>query len=238
MFTVTDTRLSYEELDMKKVTVLVTTIAMMSAMALTSVAGTWGKSNDKWYYLNEDGSYATSGWQWIDGDNDGVAECYYFDGNGWLLANTTTPDGYTVNANGAWIKDGVVQQKNSSSQSSYSRVWADGVYTLADALNSDYTKEVTITIQGDKLSVSSAYGTDTYTYWGKGVLDGKTTDAFAYDNSTQEGGRELLLVADDGKIYSTSENDSEAYCAYESIEEHKASIQKFREEYKKSMHQN
>ncbi len=89
---------------MKKVSgFLVTTIAMMSAMTLASFAGSWGQSNDKWYYLNDDGSYAASGWQWIDGDNNGIAECYYFDANGSLLVATVTPDGYTVNGNGAWI---------------------------------------------------------------------------------------------------------------------------------------
>ena len=206
-------------------------------MSSLAFAGSWGKDSNGWYYLNDDGTYATSGWQWIDGDNDGVEECYYFDETGYLYENTTTPDGYTVNENGAWIIDGVVQQKNSSNQSSDSRVWADGVYTLADALNSDYTNEVTITIQGDKLSVITSYGTYSYTYWGKGILDEKTTDAFVYD-STQAGERELLLVADDGKIYSTTENGAEAYCAFESVEEHNAYIQKFREEYKKSMHQN
>ena len=30
-----------------------------------------------------------------------------------MLANTTTPDGYTVDANGAWIENGVVQQRAS-----------------------------------------------------------------------------------------------------------------------------
>ena len=30
---------------------------------------------------------------------------------GWLLTNTTTPDGYTVNADGAWVENGRVQEK-------------------------------------------------------------------------------------------------------------------------------
>ena len=42
-----------------------------------------------------------NGWRWIDGNQDGVSECYYFDAEGWLTS-TTTPDGYTVNADGAW----------------------------------------------------------------------------------------------------------------------------------------
>ena len=28
---------------------------------------------------------------------------YYFDENGYMLADTTTPDGYYVDVNGAWV---------------------------------------------------------------------------------------------------------------------------------------
>ena len=51
-------------------------------------------------------------WAWIDGNKDGIAECYYFNENGYMLANTNTPDNYTVNENGAWTINGVVQTKN------------------------------------------------------------------------------------------------------------------------------
>lgn len=50
-------------------------------------------------------------WQWIDGNKDGVSECYAFGTDGWMFANTITPDGYTVNVDGAWIIDGIVQTK-------------------------------------------------------------------------------------------------------------------------------
>ena len=74
------------------------------------------------YYLHdtEDGNYGAMliGWQWIDGNGDGLKECYYFNQDdtnslglpqGAMLKNTTTPDGYTVNANGEWVVNGVVQ---------------------------------------------------------------------------------------------------------------------------------
>lgn len=32
-------------------------------------------------------------------------------GNGYMLADTATPDGYTVHANGAWTVNGVVQMQ-------------------------------------------------------------------------------------------------------------------------------
>lgn len=52
---------------------------------------------------------------WIDGNNDGKAECYYFDSVGYMLVNTTTPDGCTVNADGAWTQNGVVQTQGTNS---------------------------------------------------------------------------------------------------------------------------
>ena len=92
---------------------------MMTAGAVFSVlfvetafAGVWlkgeGVNQDKWWYSNEDGTWANSGWFWIDGNNDGIAENYYFDAQGWMYANTTTPDGYVVNENGAMVLDGQV----------------------------------------------------------------------------------------------------------------------------------
>ena len=89
--------------------------AMMAAVmavgcSMTSFAGTWEPSGTDWKYMQDDGSYMTNGWQWIDGKS------YYFDENGIMLADTTTPDGYTVNADGQWVVNGVIQtQKEAAS---------------------------------------------------------------------------------------------------------------------------
>ena len=37
-----------------------------------------------------------------------MQECYYFDGEGWMAADATTPDGYQVNSDGAWVENGLV----------------------------------------------------------------------------------------------------------------------------------
>lgn len=73
--------------------------------------GIWKLYNGKWYVVDVFGSRKTNGWYWLDGNQDGIAECYYLDGKGWLLTNTITPDGYQVNADGAWIENGIVKTK-------------------------------------------------------------------------------------------------------------------------------
>ena len=95
----------------KKIFLAASVFALMSTSA--AFGGTWkkgtGNDQDRWWYDNNDGTYAKDGWHWIDGDGNGTAECYYFDGNGWLYTNTTTPDNYQVNADGAWVENGTVQ---------------------------------------------------------------------------------------------------------------------------------
>ena len=100
---------------MKKV--LVTAAIMTAAMNMTVFAAGWQQNaNGWWYATNESGTeWYADGWQWIDGNQDGTAECYYFDENGYILANTVKPDGYYVNADGAWIIDGQVQTAQISS---------------------------------------------------------------------------------------------------------------------------
>ena len=90
--------------------------AFMSFVFLLSgtAKADWVKGNSKnaWWYDLGNGNYYKSSWQWIDGNHDGIAECYCFDENGWMFENTITPDWFTVNENGAWTVDNIVQAKN------------------------------------------------------------------------------------------------------------------------------
>ena len=108
---------------MKKFIGLVAVAAFSSIMVSSAWAGTWKQNNVGWWFDNGNGTYPASTWQWIDGNNDGIAECYYFDRAGYMLANTSTPDGYQVNASGAWVQNGAVQTKNmrANSQTTSSR---------------------------------------------------------------------------------------------------------------------
>lgn len=56
----------------------------------------WVKDNNTWYYLDSAGAMKT-GWFTVSG------KWYYAYSSGALAVNTTTPDGYTVNANGEWV---------------------------------------------------------------------------------------------------------------------------------------
>lgn len=92
----------------KSIKAFIATLCLVASMAVTSMAGTWGQDATGWYYLNDNGA-RSFGWQWIDGNNDGISECYYFNEAGYCLMNTVTPDGMTVDATGAWTMNGVVQ---------------------------------------------------------------------------------------------------------------------------------
>ncbi len=97
----------------KKYVFGMTMAAVMSlSISITSFAAGWQQNSVGWWYGYGDGSRPTNTWQWIDGNGDGVAECYYVDERGYAFINTTTPDGYTVDGNGAWVIDGVVQTQN------------------------------------------------------------------------------------------------------------------------------
>ena len=62
-----------------------------------AVANQWSKWQDKWYYLRDNCMMAKSQWLYIHD------EWYCFDQNGVLYQDCTTPDGYKVDEDGAWI---------------------------------------------------------------------------------------------------------------------------------------
>ena len=95
----------------KKILTLVAAAAMTMAMSVTAFAAGWMQNDTGWWWDNGNGTWASNNWYWLDGNNDGIQECYYFGMDGYMYADTTTPDGYTVNADGAWTINGVVQTK-------------------------------------------------------------------------------------------------------------------------------
>ncbi|SEA93430.1 Transglutaminase-like enzyme, putative cysteine protease [Oribacterium sp. KHPX15] len=88
-------------------------IATMLAQSFTGNAANWTKINNEWNYILDDGTMA-KGWRWIDADNNGIGECYYFDTDGKLFLQGKTPDGYDTNSNGAWTENGTIKTKEGS----------------------------------------------------------------------------------------------------------------------------
>lgn len=82
---------------------------MTLTMAFTGFAGQWEEEDITWKYRQDDGVYAADVWQWIDGNGDGIAECYHFDEDGFLDLNTVVDD-WIVNSQGQWTMGGNVQQ--------------------------------------------------------------------------------------------------------------------------------
>ena len=84
-------------------------------------AGTWAfienpyyNNAAQWFFFDANGIMLT-GWVWIKGA-DGVTRCYYLNPvangtRGACYMNGKTPDGYSVDATGAWAVNGVVQTK-------------------------------------------------------------------------------------------------------------------------------
>ncbi|OOM67941.1 autolysin [Clostridium sp. BL-8] len=62
------------------------------------------ENNNNWYYLGDDckmvrGNKDKPLWKWID------SSCYAFDEHGKMYSNCVTPDGYSVDKSGKWIKN-------------------------------------------------------------------------------------------------------------------------------------
>ncbi len=83
----------------------------MTSIGSPKVLGFRSDGNGIKYYYEEDKFYR-DGWHWIDNNNDGIYECYYFNVLGHIYQNAITPSGYEVNDKGQLKIDGVVQHKS------------------------------------------------------------------------------------------------------------------------------
>ena len=95
----------------RRTATIVATVVMTLTMSVTAFAAGWVQDSTGWWWDNGDGTWPTNEWQWLDGNADGVAECYYFGPDGYMLSNTVTPDGYYVRGDGAWEINSIAQFK-------------------------------------------------------------------------------------------------------------------------------
>lgn len=70
------------------------------AASQAGTAPAWKQDGKGWWIENPDGSYLTN--QWYQSPESGL--WYYMGSDGYMLTNTTTPDGYVVNADGVWVQ--------------------------------------------------------------------------------------------------------------------------------------
>ena len=123
---------------MKKVLRILLGAAFSIAFSTAAFAGVWKQDSLGWWYDNQDGTWLSNGWSWLDGNNDGIAECYYFNPHGSLLTGTVTPDGYTVNTDGQWVKGSQIMTQPTSEldyvydASSRVYAWMNGLYKTED----------------------------------------------------------------------------------------------------------
>lgn len=86
--------------------------------ARVNALGSWEKQADNnnyyWKFKLATGGYATN--CWIESTTES-GSFYYISGDGVMLTNAVTPDGYRVDANGVW-KKGVVTVTNTSNSPS------------------------------------------------------------------------------------------------------------------------
>ena len=109
-----------------KIAILAAAFAL--SVPATAFAGQWQQDTTGWWWQEDDGSYAQNTWRWLDGNGDGLSECYYFDANGYM-AHSTVVDGYQVDENGRWIQDGQVQYAQAAPQEE-----SDAMKTLRAAM--------------------------------------------------------------------------------------------------------
>lgn len=87
---------------MKKLICVFAAVVMFS---MVSYGGQWQSDDRGSWYRNDDGSWQTGWFQ----DTDG--KWYYLDEqSGYMLAGTTTPDGFSVSGDGDWLQE-IPQQK-------------------------------------------------------------------------------------------------------------------------------
>lgn len=162
-----------------------------SAVTSANIYGSWAADAKGWWWKNPDGTWPKNTWAWLDGNHDGVSESYYFGPDGYMLANTVTPDGYMVNGNGAWISNGIVQTKMTSIGTS------SGSSNCTS--NTVTTKTVTSSGDEDNDSYSSSYSSSSSDFdeeeWADEVISLVNKERRKAGRSTLEKDDTLMEVA-------------------------------------------
>ena len=171
--------------------------ALSLATASAAFAGQWVKDGRGWWYQRDNGTYPVSEWmQDIDG------KWYYFGGDGYILANTVTPDGNRVDQSGAWIPNGSGAASNTDNGIAYlknsnSEYLIDDVQYVGDA--GDSYKMRCDLYQLPQISPSLVSGKRAGTVFSIGSESYRITDAYG-----SYGGCDAVRVRDGVSHYFVS----------------------------------
>ena len=190
---------------------VVTVAAALAVSTATIFASGWQKNNTGWWFGTNDAntSWHANGWQWLDGNGDGVAECYYFDVNGYALTNTTTPDGYQVNSDGAWTVNGVVQtQSMSTSTSSSASSSNTGSTTATDDTwpivtqwgTADWSAKVKDSTLFPKIASQFVFDNGGYNEWG---ISNAAVDMLTHTREENKKYGELYVIEENPESYNS-----------------------------------
>ena len=183
---------------MKKRATLLITICITLLLSMTAFAktGNWIQAADgRWWFQCSDGSYPHSGWEVIDN------VYYYFDSNGWMLADTITPDGYYVNASGAWVQ-GAVPSGSGLSQAVFEGtsveclkgLVADDIYN--EFAGSEYSGKAFFNWESDGVEDAVAYAAEVLGMWAAEKI--KYLPASTSQRATNVNGHEWCFGTDIG----------------------------------------
>ena len=101
-------------------------ILLSVALAFPAYSGEWFGSDDiGWIYRDDNGDMVKN--SWVQGAD---TKWYYLDSTGHMLRDTTTPDGYYVGHDGAWVTD---NSAASSSTTQISRSFEELVQIIKDS---------------------------------------------------------------------------------------------------------
>ena len=156
-----------------------------------------------WYFCstNTDGTEGAMvfGWQWIDG------RCYYFEPEsserpGKMFANGTTPDGYLVNQDGAWLdENGKIQERPGQGYASVSKEISGSVSTKSSSKSSS---------DGDSRGGSDASGGSSNTSGGSSNTSGSSSNASGSNSNTSGGNSNTTGNGSSAPSGSTNSNPS------------------------------
>lgn len=116
--------------------------------------GSWVQESNLWRFKLNAGGYAVS--SWIESLSE-AGVFYYVDESGIMLTNTTTPDGYTVDANGAWRGIVVINSNGNKTKSNNSPIGNKGNNSNSGEMSNDERQRLLDFMEENNMGEVSKY---------------------------------------------------------------------------------